>query len=160
MKRDRALTGILIGIGGLIILSLVLFFVRPDDHAYRSENTPEAVTHNYILAIINKDYERAYTYMADLQHKPTYAEFRQSFLNGMVNPDNSGADIGQADISGDQAGVMMTVFYGYNDPFSSRTGMEERAILVNQNGTWKISSMPGNFWDFGWYQDPNQSKNP
>lgn len=160
MKKDRALTGILIGIGGLVILSLVLFFTRPDEHVYLSDNTPEAVTHNYILAIIDKDYERAYEYMAELEYKPSYVEFRQSFLNGMVNPGNNGADIGEADISGDQAVVTLTIFYGYNDPFSSRAGMEDRAILVNQGGTWKVSSMPGVFWDYNWYQDPDKLNKP
>ena len=158
MKKDRFLIGILIGIGGLIVLALILFYVRSGSRTYRSESTPDAVAYNYILALINKDYERAYAYLADLKYKPTYEEFRQSFLNGMVNPDSSGADIGEAAISGDQASVAVTIFYGYNDPFSSRTGMQERAVLVNQEGAWKVSSMPGMFWDYGWYQNPDQYK--
>ncbi len=159
MKKDRFLTGILIGLGGLVILALVLFFTRPDYQVYRNESTPDAVAHNYILAVINKDYERAYGYLADLQYKPTYADFRQAFLNGSVNPGNTGADIGQASISGDQASVTLTVYYGFNDPFSSRTGTPERAVLVNQNGDWKVSSLPvGSYWGYDWYQNPNQLK--
>lgn len=161
MKKDRTLIVILIGIGALVVLSLVLFFTRADNHAYRTATTPDATAYNYILAIMNKDYERAYTYLADLPHKPTYTEFRQAFLSGAVTPGNSGADIGQASISGDQASVILTVYYGYNDPFSSRTGMEDRAILVNQSGTWKVSSMPtGNYWNYEWYQDLNLQKQP
>ncbi len=159
MKRDRFLIGILIGLGGLVILALVLFFTRPDYQVYREESTPDAVVHNYILAIINKDYGRAYNYLADLQHKPTYDDFRQAFLNGMVNPGNTGADIGQASISGDQASVTLTVYYGFNDPFSSRSGTPERAVLVNQNGAWNVSSLPvGSYWGYDWYQNPNQLK--
>ena len=161
MKKDRTLIIILGGIGALVVLSLVLFFTRPDSHTYRSASTPDAAAYNYILAIMNKDYERAYNYLADLPYKPTYIEFRQAFLNGAVNPDNSGADIGQASISGDQAVVKLTIYYGYSDPFSSRTGMEDRAILVNQGGTWKISSMPtGNYWNYDWYQNLTQQKQP
>jgi hypothetical protein len=26
--------------------------------------------------------------------------------------------------------------------------------LVKQNGAWKLSSMPYNFWDYSWYQEP------
>ena len=153
MAKDRFLTGILIGIGALVLAALVIFFVRRDNHTYRSENTPEAVTYNYVLATIQKDYQRAYSYLADLQYKPSYEDFRQSFLSGMVNPGNSGADIGQAEISGDQASVTLTIFYGYNDPFSGRSGVQERAILVNQGGVWRISSMPsGIFWGYEWYQ--------
>jgi hypothetical protein len=155
MKKDRFLTGILIGIAALVVLALVLFFLRRDDQDYRAGNNPEAVVYNYILAIVNKDYERAYSYLADLPAKPSYDEFRQSFLGGMVNPDEAGADIGQADISGEQATVLLTIYYGYGGPFSSRSGMQERAVLVEQPDGWKVSSMPYTYWDFSWYQDPN-----
>ena len=151
MKKDRFLTGILIGIGVLVVLALVLFFLRQDKQEYRSENTPEAVAHNYILAVLGKDYERAYTYLADLDRKPTYEEFRQAFFNGQVNPASSGADIGSVNINGDEATLSLTLYYGYNDPFSSRQGQQEQALLVNQGGVWKISSMPYMYWSWDWY---------
>ena len=151
MKKDRFLTGILIGIGVLVVLALVLFFLRQDKQEYRSENTPEAVAHNYILAVLGKDYERAYTYLADLDRKPTYEEFRQAFFNGQVNPASSGADIGSVNINGDEATLSLTLYYGYNDPFSSRQGQQEQALLVNQGGVWKVSSMPYMYWSWDWY---------
>lgn len=156
MKQDKFLTGILIGIGVLIVLALVLFFTRQDKREYLSEDTPEGVAHNYALAVINKDYEKAYGYLADLKYKPTYEEFRQSFLNGMVNPDGMGLDVGNAEIHGDEAAVNLTLYYSYSDPFSTRTGTPDRALLVEQDGEWKVSSMPYSFWDFNWYQEPYQ----
>ena len=154
MKQDKFLTGILIGVGALIILALVLFFFRQDKRDYLPDNTPEGVTHNYALAVLNKDYEKAYGYLADLKYKPTYEEFRQSFLNGMANPENTGLDVGAATITGDEAVVDLTLYYSYSDPFSSRTGSPDRALLVNQGGNWKVSSMPYSFWDYNWYQEP------
>lgn len=154
MKQDKFLTGILIGIGALILLALVLFFTRQETREYVSDSTPEGVTHNYILAVLDKDYEKAYTYLADLEHKPSYDEFRQSFLNGMVNPDNVGVDLGEVEISGDDASVELTIYYSYNDPFSSRYGNPDRANLIQQNGAWKLSYMPYSFWDYNWYQEP------
>ncbi len=154
MKQDKFLTGILIGIGVLIALALALFFTRQDKRDYLPEDTPEGVAHNYALAVINKDYEKAYGYLADLKYKPTYEEFRQSFLNGMVNPDGMGLDVGNAEIHGDEAVVNLTLYYSYSDPFSTRTGTPERALLVEQDGEWKVSSMPYSFWDFNWYQEP------
>jgi len=154
MKQDKFLLGILAGIGALAVIALVLFFTRQDRRDYLSEDTPEGVVHNYALAVLNKDYEKAYGYLADLKYKPTYEEFRQSFLNGMVNPDNTGVDVGRSTITGDEAWVDITIYYGYSDPFSSRIGTPERALLVEQNGDWKISSMPYNFWDWNWYQEP------
>lgn len=154
MKQDKFLTGILIGVGALIVLALVLFFTRQDKRDYLAEDTPEGVAHNYVLAVLNKDYEKAYEYLADLKYKPTYDEFRQSFLNGMVNPEGTGLDIGEAAITGDEAVVELTLYYSYSDPFSSRYGSPDRAVLVDQDGTWKISTMPYNFWDYNWYQEP------
>lgn len=154
MKQDRFLMGILIGIGLLILLALGLFFTRQDKRDYVADDTPAGVINNYVLAVLNKDYEKAYGYLADLEHKPDYAEFRQSFLNGMVNPANVGVDIGEVQTVGDEATVNLTIYYSYSDPFSARYGSPERALLIEQNGAWKVSSMPNNFWDWNWYQEP------
>jgi len=154
MKQDRFLTGILIGIGLLVVVALAVFFTRKDTQTYISDETPEGVVHNYVVAVLNKEYEKAYSYLADLDNKPTYEEFRDSFLKGMVNPNNSSVDIGQSDITGDDATVEVTLVYNPSDPFSTGYRDTQRAILVKQNGIWKISSMPQyNFWDYNWYQE-------
>ena len=70
MKQDKFLTGILIGVGMLVLLALVLFFTRQDKRDYLAEDAPEGVAHNYVLAVLNKDYEKAYGYLADLKYKP------------------------------------------------------------------------------------------
>lgn len=155
MKQDKFLTGILIGIGALIALALALFFLRKDGQSkYVADSTPEGVTHNYALAVLNKDYQKAYGYLADLENKPTYEQFRQSFFNGMVNPNDVGVEVGAAEINGDEAVVNLSVYYSVNDPFSSRYASEDRALLVEQDGAWKLSAMPYNFWDYNWYQEP------
>ncbi|MEO5887372.1 MAG: hypothetical protein ABIQ77_06900 [Anaerolineales bacterium] len=154
MKQDRFLTGILVGIGLLVVVALTVFFTRKDTQTYVSDETPDGVVHNYVLAVLNKDYEKAYGYLADLDNKPTYEEFHDSFLTGMINPDNSGVDIGKSDITGDDATVEVTLVYNASDPFSTGYRDTQRAILVMQNGAWKISSMPQyNFFDYNWYQE-------
>ena len=70
MKQDCFLTGILIGIGVLIVAALVVFFTRQSQPTYSGQNTPDGVVHDYVLAILNKDYPKAYGYLADLDHKP------------------------------------------------------------------------------------------
>ena len=155
MKQDRFLTGILIGIGLLVIIALTVFFTRKDSQTYIAEDTPEGVVHNYVVAILDKDYEKAYGYLADLDHKPTLDEFRQSFLNGSVNPNNGAVDVGQSEISNDEASVEVAMIYNPSDPFSSGYRDTQRALLVKQNGAWKISSMPTYyFWDYPWYSEP------
>jgi hypothetical protein len=154
MKQDRFLTGILIGIGLLIALALVLFFTRQDRRDYISDDTPEGLVHNYVLAVANKDYEKAYSYLAELENKPTYEEFRQSFFNGAVNPGTVGVDVGRADINGDEAVVELSLIYSSSDPFSSGYTNIERALLVRQGGRWKLSAMPTySLWDYNWYQE-------
>lgn len=154
MKQDRFLTGILIGIGVLIVLALTVFFTRKDNQTYVAEDTPEGVVHNYVLAALNRDYEKAYGYLADLEHKPTYEEFRRSFLNREVNPDNTGVDVGKSEIVGDVATVEIGLIFNSSDPFSGGYRNYESAELLKQHGSWKLTSMPRyNFWGYNWYQE-------
>lgn len=155
MKQDRFLTGILIGIGVLVIAALAVFFVRRDGQSYVSDKTPEGIVHNYVLAVLNKDYKKAYGYLADLDHKPTFDEFRNPFVTGGLNPGNSALDVGKSEITGDDAYVEVAVIYNPSDPFSTGYRDVQRAILVKQNGAWKLSSMPTYYlWDYSWYQAP------
>jgi hypothetical protein len=152
MKQDRFLTGILIGIGVLVIAALVLFFTRQDVQEYRTDDAPDAIVFNYVLAVLDKDYEKAYGYLADLDDKPSYDEFRKSFVNGMVSPDGVGVDVGSAELHGEEANVELNVVYAASDPFGSGYSNSEQALLVRQDDAWKLSSMPYNFWDYNWYQ--------
>lgn len=154
MKQDRFLTGILIGIGLLVVVALAVFFTRKDSQTYVSDDTPEGVVHNYVLAALNKDYEKGYGYLADLENKPTYEQFRDAFVTGVVNPNNSAVDIGGSEITGDNASVEVALIYNPSDPFSTGYRDVQRALLVNQGGAWKISSMPSYyFWEYSWYTE-------
>jgi len=154
MKQDRFLTGILIGIGLLVVIALAVFFTRSDTQTYVSEDVPEGVVHNYVLAVLNKDYEKAYGYLADLENKPTYDEFRRAYLNHEVNPDDAGVDIGESEIVKDIATVDIGLVYNASDPFSTGWTNYETAELLLQDGVWKLTSMPRyNFWGYNWYME-------
>jgi hypothetical protein len=104
--------------------------------------------------VLNKEYEKAYEYLAELEHKPTFDEFRKSFVTGMLNPGNSAVDVGDSDIIGDNAYVEVAMIYNPSDPFSSGYRDVQNAILVKQDGAWKLSSMPTYYlWDYSWYQE-------
>jgi len=155
MKQDRFLTGILVGIGLLVVVALAVFFSRRDMQTYISEDAPEGVVHNYVLAVLDKDYEKAYGYLAELEYKPTYEEFRRAFLNGEVNPDNQAVDIGASDIEGDIATVELELIYNSSDPFSTGYRNMMTADLVRQGGAWKLTLMPQyNFWGYNWFVEP------
>jgi hypothetical protein len=154
MKQDRFLLGILIGIAVLVAAALAVFFTRQQQVSYRPDDLPQDVVHNYVLAAMNRDYEKGYAYLADLKDKPTFEEFRQAFAVGRLTPDQTGIKIGGADISGDSAAVEVIMVYTPSDPFSSGSDNVGSAQLLLQDGAWKISSMPAyNLWDFGWYQE-------
>jgi len=153
MKHDRFLLGILVFIALLVAAALTLFFTRQDMQTYGAEDTPEGVIRNYVLALQNRDFERAYGYLADKDNKPTLDAFRQAFLNRQLDISNAAIQIGSVEMIGsDQAMVEVTIVYASSDPFSTGWSSNETALLVEQDGAWRISSMPYPYWGWDWYQ--------
>jgi len=152
MKQDRFLTGILVAIGALVVVALALFFTRQGKLDYVTDDTPAGVVQNYVLALQKKDYEKAYGYLAEGENKPTLTQFRQAFINNMVNPQGAGVEMGDTTINGNDAYVGLNIIYSPSDPFSSGYRNNDQAVLVKQSGAWKISRMPYNFWAYDWYQ--------
>ncbi len=152
MKQDRFLVGILLGIVGLVILALAVFFIRPNDLVYGDDSTPQGVVQNYIVAVQKRDYEKAYTYLADIENKPTYQQFRESFFNNYISPFGVGVEILEAEISDDLALVKISIIYDQGEPFSGGSRYVESARLVRQAGQWKLKQMPDLLWAYDWYQ--------
>ena len=152
MKKDKFLIGILIGIAVLIVVVLAVFFTRRGNLEYLQDDTPENITQNYILALQKADYEKAYSYLADLDDKPTFEEFRQPFLtNQMEDPTVSSIKVIDATHKGKEAVVRLTVMQFGGGPFGSLYEHEDSAILTDQDGEWKISYMPYPYWYWDWY---------
>ena len=153
MKHDRFLLGILVFIALLVAAALTLFFTRQDMQTYGAEDTPEGVIRNYVLALQNRDFERAYGYLADKDNKPTLDAFLQAFLNRQLDISGAAIQIGSVEMIGsDQAMVEVTIVYAATDPFSTGWSSNETALLIEQNGAWRISSMPYPYWGWDWYQ--------
>ena len=160
MKQDRFLIGILSGIAVLIILALIVFFARPNKLEYGDDSDPGGVVHNYIVALYHKDYEKAYSYLADIEHKPTLEQFRQPLLLNYINASKAGVEVLESDINGESATVTLSIIYNSSEPFSGGYRNSEAALLVRQNGAWKLSQMPYNFWSYDWYQIPPEEIKP
>lgn len=150
MKNDRFLVGILIFIGLLVVTALVLFATGNSQQVYLPEDNPEAIVHNYTLALSNGDYARAYGYLADKKDKPAEVDFR-SFFSQYDPLQNVGLRVGSSDILQDQAVVDVTIVYGSTGPFDTGFDRPDLAILVLEGGDWKLISMPYPYWDFGWF---------
>ncbi len=149
MKEDRFLTGILIGIALLVVASLSVFFLRKDTRDYLPEESPEAILHNYIFALDNEDYERAYTYLADGENKPTYTEF----LRDVLNTNRDEAQIGEVVTTGESASVELIYTSTNGRIFSSYSEYTETALLIKENGGWKIMDMGYAYWHWNWYEE-------
>ena len=151
MKQDRFLIAVLAAVGLLVIAALVLFFIRQDTREYAANDTPEGVVRNYVIAIHNEDFERAYGYLQDSFKKPDYTEFRQPFLGNRLNTSNVTVRITDKEISGDEAIVKLVLTHGGVQPFQGSWSDKGSAILVLQEGNWKLEVMPYPYWDWDWY---------
>ncbi|MGC8874515.1 MAG: hypothetical protein ACP5SI_08745 [Chloroflexia bacterium] len=151
MKQDRFLIGILIGIGVLVVASVALFFVRQESQSYLPDDTPEAVVHNYVLALHRHDFDRAYGYLAESEKRPDLDAFRHSFVSGQLNVDQAAIEIGKAQLFDDRALVQVRVLYVSGAPFSSDVGVPGTASLVRQDGRWRIAEMPYPYYPPDWF---------
>lgn len=150
MKEDRFLVVILVVIGLLVVISLSIFFVRQDSAVYLPEDRPENIIHNFLLAIHNDDYERAYAYLAEKENKPSYEDFEQNYL---LYHNDVGYQIGETDISKNTAYVEITIMNSSSDFFFDRYNYVENARLVKEEGEWKVIQMPYSYWSWEWYQE-------
>jgi len=156
MKKDRFLIGILVGIGALIAAALVVFFMREGDgQTYLQENTPDGIVHNYVLALQQSDFQKAYGYLADEEGKPGFSKFRSYFATEYNGPGDFGFQITGWDEGVDNTAWVDVMSVQISPgPFSGVNRNNSVAQLVkNENGDWKIESMTYPFWGWDWYND-------
>jgi len=152
MKQDRGLVIILGLIALLIVVSLVLFFIRQDDQqAYKPEDTPADIVHNYVLSLHQGDYQRAYGYLQDTDDKPTLAQFQQNFFENTWGLEHSSIHINTTDQTGNEAFVAVTVTRNASSPFEQSWSDNGSVWLINQDGQWKLAYAPPPYWDWDWY---------
>jgi hypothetical protein len=153
----------MVGIGVLVAVALILFFIRQEQVSYGVDGTPEGVTRNYLLALQRNDYERAYSYLAEGINKPDLSGFRQPFLTYQsAEVANASVEVGvtSPDLQGDSALVQVTILRGGGDLFSDVYRDRQVVNLVRQNGAWKIRLAPYPFWDYQWDLQPMPTVTP
>ena len=62
-STDKLLIGIVVGIFLLVVVAFMITLSRPEA-SYRAENGPDAIVHNYLLALQKQDHEKAYAYLS------------------------------------------------------------------------------------------------
>lgn len=151
MKRDRGLVVILSLIVFLVVLALVLFFIRQDDQAYIAEDTPEGIVHNYVLALHQNDYQRAYGYIQEADYKPSYTQFQQTFFENTWGLENTSVQMDTTNATGDEAFVSVSLAHNASGPFEQPWYENGSFSLIKQAGQWKLAYAPSPYWGWDWY---------
>jgi hypothetical protein len=141
---DKFLITIVVGVIILAVSAIVVTLNRPDA-TYQPEDTPGGVTHNYLLAIRNEDYERAYSYLSKdlIDYPEDVIEFERDIDNNSYRfrkNTSSTIEVLSASIYREEADVEVreTTFY-QGDMFDNgqRTRNFEITLRLTDN-EWKI----------------------
>ena len=145
---DKYLIGI--GVVSIVLVITSIFMVQSlPEPSYKDGVSPESVAHNYLLALHQDDYVRAYSYLSmQLDGYPKTAdEFEDLVLNNswdfrIDDNDNVQTEVIEVDIEDDRARVLVreTTFYSggiFSDGYDLSTF---RMTLRLDNEVWKIRS--------------------
>ena len=158
MKNDRFFIYLIIGIVIIVIFSFVFVLSNQNQATYVSDDTPEGVVNNYLLAWVNKDYAKIDNYLLDDDKKPTKSNIVDAVQNNKYSLENSGVSIQKTTITDDFTNVSIMIFNS-NTPYDTdRNESSDFITLINQNGKWKISKAPYPFWNWDWYQNTEYYK--
>jgi len=164
IRQDRFLLAILAGITLLVLAAVGMYLTRQSGPVYGPEDTPDGVVQNFTTALILKDFDRAFGYVAGppgLQTSdsfdkqpglPDLAHFRNFFLIESGNQlDNTGLQIGDFKFqNADTALVSVTVLRTSGSLFNSVSRETQTVQLARKNGAWKITRGAYPFWNYAW----------
>ena len=153
---DKFLVGIVVGALVLVAVGLGLAMTRPDA-TYMAEDTPEGVVNNYLLALTEEDYERAYGYLSPSipGYPKTALKFEQDlsyFDYRYSNSQDVNLEIVEVKVNGDDAiaKVRQTRYY-QGDLFSSGQDTVTFILeLVFDGEEWKIARGEDYYFSFCW----------
>lgn len=154
-NSNKLLIGIVIGIILLVVAAFVVVLRRPAPE-YQAGDSPESVTHNYLLAIQQGDYERAFSYLSPtLEHPADAQAFLQSIEDSswdfQLHQDVSLAIESTAQNSATRATVTVrqTTFYG-DGLFGGSPNTRTFDLNLEKGGEeWKL--VGGDlYWSYCW----------
>ena len=155
MRKDRFLLSILIGLVILAIAATIVVLSRSHQEGYVDDSTPAGVVHNYILALQMDDVQLAYSYLAEMDLKPTLSEFRSLGAYSHRSSQSASVRLGETYVDGDEATVELVVLNLRPGAFlfDEISERNEVALLVRQNASWRLTQLPYEFWTYEWYRE-------
>ena len=159
MKQSDKL--LLLIVGGILFLIVAVFIVvlRRPAPQYQAETSPESIAHNYLLALRQQDYDRAYGYLAPtlVNYPATVNDFIDDIQSNRwafrLDNDVSLA-VDSVRTSDKQATVTIqeTTFY-HSGLFDSSQSVETLMMRLDQTDSgWKISQADS-YWFSCWNRD-------
>ena len=157
-KTDKLLVGIVAGILLLVLVAFGVALTRPRP-TYQAEDKPEGVAFNYLFALQQGDYERAYGYLSPTikGYPRTVENFRDQIRDyswnfSGLNDSSTTLEVDSVDVSGQRADVRIreTQFYE-GDLFSSseHSRIFDMTLRRDGNGKWQIVESDS-YWVYCW----------
>lgn len=155
---DRFLAGIILGILLLVGVAFGAILLRPQP-AFEPDGPPEAATHNYLLALRQAAYDRAYGYLSpDIAGYPATSEdfardIREYRWDFRLDESSITLDIVSTQVNGDRATVTVRetrfVQGGLFDSGQSTVLFDVLLLRVSPDPTWLIVES-ANYWAKCW----------
>ncbi len=140
--------GLAIVVLAIVTIVLVLTTGAPADKPLLPEDTPEGTVQRFILAIRDKDYLTAESYLAPIapDDKTPY-DLRQNQIYGTGEGPGWKATLGKSSVRGNEATVDIAVsVFRPSGPFENSVNTYQVTFFLTKTATsWKITS-PLNLW--------------
>jgi len=156
-STDKFLIGIVVGVILLVVVAFVVALAQPKP-TYQSEDTPEGVAYNYLFALQQEDYARAYSYLSSALrgYPPSAEKFTKSITDNAWTFRRDGSptlNVESARVSSNRATISMRERrFGGGGLFSSSEYTSSFEMqLVRESGRWKIESSQ-RYWLRCWDQ--------
>lgn len=152
---DKFLIAIVAGIVVLIVSAFAIALTRPAP-TYKPDDTAENVAFNYLLALDQNDYPRAYGYLSlSVKGRPTSAEKFERDLGRIrysFGPnENTSWSIESSHPVGNQVVVTVRRTTYSTGLFASTYSSSFDMRLQREEDAWKIVSS-GSYWSYCWDQ--------
>ena len=153
-NTDKFLIAIVAGVVVLIVAAFAVALTRPKP-AYQSDDTAQGVAHNYLFALNQKDYDRAYGYLStDLKGYPdTVEQFRADINDNYGYDTNDSREVVSSEVIGNKTIVtVQQTSFSSGGMFNSNEYTQTFEMTLHQeNGGWKITTS-GQYWAWCWDQ--------
>jgi hypothetical protein len=158
-NTDKFLIGIVIGVILLVVVAFGIAFTRPEP-TYQPEDTPEGVVNNYLLALRQEEYDRAYGYLSPDLHG--YPKSLEKFIEDIhdasywfqLDEETVSLDVSKVDVRGATADITVqeTRFYqgGLFDSGEYKDTFELKLKQDTSSQEWKIIDGGYSYWAPCW----------